>query len=76
MTGFVIGEKWVKVCGAGKLFSGEGAEMGRRKCVILAAAAIAWEQVLVVFILFVLVGGPGLWIWWPGKEREKAIATP
>ena len=42
MTRFVIGEKWVKVWEAGKLFSREEADMGRRKCGILAAAAIAF----------------------------------
>jgi hypothetical protein len=39
-AGFVIGEKWSKVCWVGKIF-GEEADMGSRKFWISAAAAIA-----------------------------------
>jgi hypothetical protein len=35
----------------------------------LGAAAIAWEQVLVVFALFVFAGGPLLWVQWIWREH-------
>jgi hypothetical protein len=37
----------------------------------LGAAAIAWEQVVVLFGLFILVGGPAVWFYWPWAERRK-----
>jgi hypothetical protein len=41
----------------------------------LGTAAIAWEQVLFVFALFVFAGGPMIWVYWLQAERQKANAA-
>jgi hypothetical protein len=42
----------------------------------LGISAIAWETILIVFAVFVFVGGPVLWFDRPWPQRRKAsIAT-
>jgi hypothetical protein len=50
----------------------EGIALGVMAC-FLGLAAIAWEQALLVFIVFILVGGPTLWIDRPW-ERRKTVS--
>ncbi|MCI0332740.1 MAG: hypothetical protein L0228_05915 [Planctomycetes bacterium] len=38
----------------------------------LGAAAIAWEQALILFALFVFAGGPAVCADWPRRERRKS----
>jgi len=38
----------------------------------LGVAAIAWEHVLIIFALFVIAGGPAVWIHWLRAEHKKS----
>ena len=53
----------------------EGATLGFLGC-FLGVSAIAWETVLIVFAIFMFVGGPVIWFDRPWSERRKpATAT-
>ena len=48
----------------------EGVTLGML-ATFLGIAAIAWEQVLLVFALFVFAGGPMFWFQWAFRDRGK-----
>jgi hypothetical protein len=52
----------------------EGATLGFVGC-FLGVSAIAWQTVLVVFAIFMFVGGPVIWFDRPWAERRKST-TP
>jgi hypothetical protein len=52
----------------------EGATLGFVGC-FLGVSAIAWETVIVVFAIFMFVGGPVIWFDRPWAERRKAATA-
>jgi hypothetical protein len=52
----------------------EGATLGFVGC-FLGVSAIAWQTVLVVFAIFMFVGGPVIWFDRPWSRRGKTAAA-
>lgn len=58
----------------GSWVRGEGIALGVLAS-FLGVAAIAWEQALLVFLVFIFVGGPAVWYYWPASEGRKSDAS-